>query len=408
MCYNIVMKLNDNYDDNFEYGNERMSGTAIFILVSLFILLILAIVLVISGNANKKKSSSVSTKPAQVEAEEETDIYGMPSTESILGGEKEKLHPDDLEIFSDYNKKKNKDNKETTDTTNEKEKEKEKEASDKKSEEKDKDKDKEKTEEDKDAKDPSDDGKHTLVKYRDGTEEWVAISNYLTRNNYDLTKFVIQNGILKYEDDGKNKSFWGTDISRYQGTVDFYALKDAGIDFVMLKVGGRGYSSGTVTIDECFADNIEKATNAGLGIGLYFYSQAVTVEEAAEEANVVLDAIGEYKITYPIGYDMEFVDNDTARIEGLSKADKTNIAKTFMDAISAKGYRPSLYGNKEWLIKEVDLTKLSGYEVWLSQPGDLPDYPYKFSMWQYSTSGKVNGITGPANLNICFVDYSNK
>ena len=235
------MKLNDNYDDNFEYGNERMSGTAIFILVSLFILLILAVVLVISGNANKKKqSSSVSTKPAQVEAEEETDIYGMPSTESILGGEKEKLHPDDLDIFSDYNKKKDKDNKEITDTTNEKEKA----DAEKKSEDKDKDKDKSEDskseEENKDTKDPSDDGKHTLVKYRDGTEEWVAISNYLTRNNYDLTKFTIQNGILKYEDDGKNKSFWGTDISKYQGTVDFYALKDAGVDFVMLKVGGRG------------------------------------------------------------------------------------------------------------------------------------------------------------------------
>jgi len=403
------MKLNDNYDDNFEYGNERMSGTAIFILVSLFILLILAVVLVISGNANKKKqSSSVSTKPAQVEAEEETDIYGMPSTESILGGEKEKLHPDDLEIFSDYNRKKDKDNKETTDTTNEKEKA----DAEKKSEDKDKTTDKtddtKSEEENKDTKDPSDDGKHTLVKYRDGTEEWVAISNYLTRNNYDLTKFTIQNGILKYEDDGKNQSFWGTDISKYQGNVDFYALKDAGIDFVMLKVGGRGYSSGTITIDEYFADNIKKASDAGLGIGLYFYSQAVTVEEATEEANVVLNAIGEYKITYPIAYDMEFVENDTARIEGLSKADKTTIAKTFMDAISAKGYRPSLYGNKEWLIKEVDLTKLAGYEVWLSQPGDLPDYPYKFSMWQYSTSGKVNGITGPANLNICFLDYSNK
>ena len=105
---------------------------------------------------------------------------------------------------------------------------------------------------------------------------------------------------------------------------------------------------------------------------------------------------------------MEFVENDNSRIEPLSKADKTNIAIAYMDKISNAGYRPMLYGNKEWLIKEVDLTKLSGYEVWLSQPGDLPDYPYKFSMWQYSTSGKINGITGDADLNICFLDYSNK
>jgi len=407
------MKLNNDYDDNFEYGNERMSGTAIFILVSLFVLLILAVVLVISGNKDNSKKSDPSTKPAAVTTEEEpqTDAYGMPET-STLVGDKE-LTPDDLDIWDMYPKSKDKDEENATSTSNEKEsKEAQKDSKDKASStdktETDKDKTGEATEEESAAKDPSDDGKHTLVKYRDGSEEWVAISSYLTKNNYDLTKFVIKNGVLKYEDDGKTKSFFGTDISRYQGTVDFYALKEAGVDYVMLKVGGRGYSSGAITIDECFTDNIKKASDAGLGIGLYFYSQAVTVEEAIEEANVVLNSIGEYKINYPIAYDMEFVENDTARIEALSKQDKTTIAKAFMDTISAAGYRPILYGNKEWLIKEVDLTKLSGFEIWLSQIADLPDYPYKFSMWQYSTSGTLKGINGYANLNICFLDYSNK
>ena len=402
------MKLNNHYDEEFEYGNERMSGTAIFILVSLFILLILAVVLVISGNTKKKTSTSTSTKPASVAAEEEeTDIYGMPKTESLIPDEK--THVKDLEIYDDYfNKSKNDD---VTSTSNEKEKEKEKSEKDKDSDKKTDDKktDDKTDEESKDKKeDPSEDGKHTKVILRDGTVEWVAISSYLTKNNYDLTKFVIKDNILRYEDDGKNKSFFGVDISRYQKTVDFYQLKDAGVDFVMLRVGGRGYNSGAITIDEYFAENIKKATDAGLGIGLYFYSQAVTVDEAVEEANTVLNSIGEYKITYPIAFDMEFVENDNSRIEPLSKADKTNIAIAYMDKISNAGYRPMLYGNKEWLIKEVDLTKLSGYEVWLSQPGDLPDYPYKFSMWQYSTSGKINGITGDADLNICFLDYSNK
>ena len=402
------MKLNNHYDEEFEYGNERMSGTAIFILVSLFILLILAVVLVISGNSKKKTSTSTSTKPASVAAEEEeTDIYGMPKTESLIPDEK--THVKDLEIYDDYfNKSKNDD---VTSTSNEKEKEKEKSEKDKDSDKKTDDKktDDKTDEESKDKKeDPSEDGKHTKVILRDGTVEWVAISSYLTKNNYDLTKFVIKDNILRYEDDGKNKSFFGVDISRYQKTVDFYQLKDAGVDFVMLRVGGRGYNSGAITIDEYFAENIKKATDAGLGIGLYFYSQAVTVDEAVEEANTVLNSIGEYKITYPIAFDMEFVENDNSRIEPLSKADKTNIAIAYMDKISNAGYRPMLYGNKEWLIKEVDLTKLSGYEVWLSQPGDLPDYPYKFSMWQYSTSGKINGITGDADLNICFLDYSNK
>lgn len=403
------MKLDDNYDD-FEYGGSHISGTAVFILVSLFVLLILAVALVISQNTKKNKTTNTVTNSSTTTetAESQKDIYGMPNTSDILGGSK--LSPEDLDFWDMYSKEKTVTDEDATSSSTKKESDKSNKDSKNSKDSKDskdiKDEDKDK-EEDKD-KDNKDDGKHTKVTLRDGSEEWVAISSYLTKNNYDVTKFVETNGILKYVDDGKTKSFFGTDISKYQGVVDFYALKDAGVDYVMLKVGGRGYSSGTITIDEYFVDNITKASDAGMGVGLYFYSQAITTDEAVEEANVVLNSIGERKVTYPIAFDMEFVENDTSRIEALSKADKTNIAKAFMDTIAAAGYRPILYGNKEWLIKEVDLTKLSGYEIWLSQISDLPDYPYKYSMWQYSTSGKINGINGSANMNICFLDYSNK
>ncbi len=108
------------------------------------------------------------------------------------------------------------------------------------------------------------------------------------------------------------------------------------------------------------------------------------------------------------GFDMSFVDNDTTRIETVSRADKTKITKAFLDTIEAAGYKPLLYGDKEWLIKEIDLSKLSAYDVWLSQMEDVPDYPYRFTMWQYANDVTIDGIAGYANMNISFIDYSEK
>ena len=105
---------------------------------------------------------------------------------------------------------------------------------------------------------------------------------------------------------------------------------------------------------------------------------------------------------------MEFVANDAARIDNLSKDEKTNIATSFLEGVKNAGYVPMLYGDKEWLIKEVDLARLQSYDVWLAQEQELPDYPYQFTMWQYSTEGVVNGVTGDANLNISFVGYSQR
>ena len=127
-----------------------------------------------------------------------------------------------------------------------------------------------------------------------------------------------------------------------------------------------------------------------------------------EEANLVLENLGDYTISYPIAFDMELVTNDTARTDSLSKSERTNITKAFLDTIEDAGYKSIIYGNKEWLIKEIDMSKLTAYDVWLSQPADIPDYPYKFTMWQYSTKGNIDGIAGPANLNISFIDYSEK
>jgi len=256
--------------------------------------------------------------------------------------------------------------------------------------------------------DPSTDGKHTKVTNRDGSTDWVTINNYLPKSTLDVTNLESQNNIMKYFTNGKQISYMGVDVSKYNSYVDYNSLKNAGVQYAMIRVGARGYQSGKISMDEYFTDNIKQAAQAGLSVGLTFYSQAVTSQEAQEEAQTVISSIGSYKITYPIAFDMEHVDNDTSRIDTLTADQKTAIAKTFCDAIKKAGYVPIIYGSKEWLIKEINLSKLTDYDVWLSQNEDVPDYPYKFAMWQYSNNGTIDGISGNADLDISLIDYTVK
>ena len=261
-----------------------------------------------------------------------------------------------------------------------------------------------------DLNDPSTDGKHTLVTTPDGQDEWVLISPYLAKNTYDFTKVEEKAGLKRYMENGKKVSYVGVDISDQTGSVSFTGLKAAGVDYVMIRLGGRGYSTGQISLDESFKENIEGAIAAGLDVGVYFYSQAVNQDEAVQEANFVIQNLEAYRgsVKYPVAFDMEFAANDEARIDGLSREDRTTIAISFLESIKAAGYIPMFYGDKEWLIKEIDLTKLQAYDVWLTQDMDIPDYPYQYAMWQYSSTGVVNGIRGDANLNLCFIGYSQR
>lgn len=251
-----------------------------------------------------------------------------------------------------------------------------------------------------------DDGNHIHIEYSDGSDEWVTINPYLIKNNYDYTNLVSSDGRLKYYSNGKQISSLGVTISRYQQNVDFYQMKQDGIDFVMLRVGARGYKTGELKLDEGFADNIKKATEAGLEIGLYVYSQAITVEEAVAEAQLVLNNIGEYKITYPIAIDMEFVENDASRVETLTRDERTAVTSAFVNKIREANRTPMIYGNTEWLVKRIDLSKFTDCCIWLAEEADMPKYPYQYEMWQYTTKGQVNGIDGLVNLNLSFIDYS--
>lgn len=249
------------------------------------------------------------------------------------------------------------------------------------------------------------DGKHFKVDYSDGSSEWLLIDSKRERNNYDFTNLVTSDGKMKYYLDGKQTSFVGIDINRYQTGIDFNQVKNAGIDFVMIRVGARGYQSGQISLDENFETNIRGAQEAGLDVGVYFYSQAANAVEATEEANLVKLALTNYKITYPVAYDMELVPNDVSRIDNLTRDERSVITATFINAIAAAGYKTLIYGNEEWLVKKINLVNMPSINVWLADESDMPDYPYPYSMWQYTTKGSVVGINGNVNMDICFIDY---
>lgn len=365
------MRLPEDYDDR---SGLTPTVVAAIVAVTLFVAVILVVVLLLNNGFGSRPRANQASQ--SVTGQTSPIIENGNSSET---GKTGNLHPDDLDFWDMYPEPSEEPKPEETQPPKE-------------------------TVEN----DPSKDGKHTLVQYADGSEEWVLISPYLPKHEYDFTKLVCQSNLMKYYENGKKTSYVGVDVSEAQDYIDFVKVKKAGIDFVMLRVGARGYGTGQLILDDYFSENLKRATDAGLEAGVYFFSQAVSVEEAVEEANLVIEQLGEYKIGYPVAYDMELIVNDTARTDGLSKTDRTTITKAFLDTIAGAGLKTVIYGNKEWLIKEIDMSKLTAYDVWLSQPQDIPDYPYKFTMWQYTFDGSIDGIVGKVGLNISFIDYSEK
>lgn len=369
-----AVRIPDDFEDR---SNLTPTVVTTIMAVSAFVAAILVMVLLMNGRKGGGADDVRQEDFVQADAEARPPANTYPDTEELLAGDR--LRPEEYDFWGMYPEEEEEEPEpepEDTETPVE--------------------------------EDPSTDGKHTLVKYPDGREEWVRISPYLPKHEYDFTKLVCQSGLMKYYEDGHQVSYVGVNISKFQDYVDFVKVKKAGIDFVMLRAGVRGYGTGQLSLDDYFTENLKRATDAGLQVGVYFFSQAITKEEAIEEANMVIENLGEYQISYPVAFDMEFIENDSARIDILTRSERTEIAKAFLDTVAAAGYKTLLYGDKEWLIKEVDMSKLSSYDTWLSQMSDIPDYPYRFAMWKYSSSGKVDGIVGYVDMNISFINYSEK
>jgi GH25 family lysozyme M1 (1,4-beta-N-acetylmuramidase) len=202
----------------------------------------------------------------------------------------------------------------------------------------------------------------------------------------------------------KGKSRLGIDVSYYQGTINWQQVADAGIEFAMIRVGYRGYGveTGTIQKDTKAERNLSKATAAGLDVGVYFFSQAITVEEAIEEADFVLEQIAPYEITMPVVFDWEWI-GDTARTSNMDADTLTACALAFCRRIESAGYRPMIYFNKTLSQNYLHLEALTDYPFWLAMYTDRMNYPYKVDMWQYTNQGTVPGIRRTVDLNLQFI-----
>ena len=196
----------------------------------------------------------------------------------------------------------------------------------------------------------------------------------------------------------------GIDVSKWNQEIDWEAVKDAGIEFAIIRCGYRGASTGALVIDPRYRENIEGAISAGIPVGVYFFTQALDEVEAVEEASMVIRLIEDYDVDYPV-----FLDSESAggkgRADGLDSDERTRAHRAFLQTIEAAGYETGVYASRNWLNDRIDMTRLSDYRIWLAEYADAPTYDaHYYHMWQYTSKGTVDGISTNVDLNLCYLN----
>lgn len=219
----------------------------------------------------------------------------------------------------------------------------------------------------------------------------------------DIT--INERGEYQYQKNGI-VSKKGIDVSKYQGTIDWKKTAEDGVSYAMLRVGCRGYGAkGTLLTDETFAQNAKGALDNGIEIGAYFFSQAITKEEALQEAELVIKQLEGYDITYPVAIDIEVVKGEQARQDVLTAEQRTEICIAFCEAIKEAGYTPMIYGDQHTFEQLLDTEQLLEYDFWICETDGQMTFPYRFAIWQYSHEGSVSGIKGETNLSISVKEW---
>ena len=231
---------------------------------------------------------------------------------------------------------------------------------------------------------------------------------YSASTHKPVTGIQSVDGKLYYFDaDGvmqKNVNF-GIDVSKYQSNIDWNKVKKAGVNFVIIRIGYRGYgASGTLVQDPMFEEHFTNARNAGLKVGVYFFTQAVTEDEAREEAQGCNWVLNGRKLDYPIYYDTEASTspNGTGRADGLGKEDRTKCAIAFCEEVKDLGYKPGVYASTTWFRKRVDLDALRKYTIWNAHYG-VSSSPIECDMWQGTEKARINGYSGELDANISYM-----
>lgn len=216
-------------------------------------------------------------------------------------------------------------------------------------------------------------------------------------NTYISTDFAYdENGFLTCVTD---EYLIGVDLSEFQENVDFNAMREAGIDFLMMRLGFRSYGAGRLVVDEYARNYIKEAHEAGMQVGGYFFSQAVTVEEAIEEAEFALEIIKGLPLELPIAFDWEYI-GDYARTAETDKETVTACTKAFCDRITEAGYKPMFYSNQVMSDSHFDLVDLQDHPMWLAMYDQPMTYPHRMVMWQYTSAGTVPGYDGAVDMDI--------
>ncbi len=250
-----------------------------------------------------------------------------------------------------------------------------------------------------------------VVVYADGGYNFFPVLDALKKNDYVYDNFIQQeNGEIVYTDETQINilSLKGIDVSKHQGEINWRKVAGEDIDYTFIRAGFRGSSEGKLVEDEYFQDNIEGALDNGIDVGVYFYTQAMTVEEAEEEAEFVIDLIEDYDVTYPVVLDLEESTSSSARTANMTQEEYTKAAIAFCEKIKEAGYTPMIYGNLKTFMIMLDLKQLEDYEKWFAYYDTPVYFPYAFSIWQYSSKGSIEGIKGDVDLNVCMKDFSNQ
>ncbi len=241
-----------------------------------------------------------------------------------------------------------------------------------------------------------------ILVFRDvfGEEYQTQIDPSVPSNKYSKDKYRHDGDKLIY-DDKEYDCILGVDVSHHQGSVDWKSVKDQGYDFAFLRIGYRGYGNeGSLNPDRTFEKNYENARSSGLSVGVYFFAQAISEEEAIEEAEYVLKILNGRELELPVVYDPESILDDEARTDDVTAEQFTKNSRVFCNTIKENGYKPMIYSNMLWEAFQLDLGELTDIPIWYADYEEVPQTPYDFEFWQYSNEGNVKGINGVADLDI--------
>ncbi|MCC8067201.1 MAG: glycoside hydrolase family 25 protein [Clostridiales bacterium] len=233
-----------------------------------------------------------------------------------------------------------------------------------------------------------------------GQQYETEILSAVEKHAYIWSNLSWDGEIASYEDTTYTSRL-GIDVSYHQGEIDWQKVKDYGVTFAYIRIGYRGYGeSGVLCEDTKALEYISEAQKAGIDVGVYFFSQAISEEEALEEAEFVIEKLQGIELQLPVVYDPESILDDEARTDDVSGEQFTKNTITFCRRIWEAGYEPMIYSNMLWEAFEFDLEELTNLEIWYADYEKIPQTPYHFTFWQYTNSGSVNGIDGAVDLDI--------